>query len=75
MLIGDPFEQEDLIPMLPAQGLGGRPFGSQIPLGPSRRKMVGSGVNHPQDQGAQGEGWRNVLLDQLRQRGANFFGV
>jgi hypothetical protein len=29
----------------------------------------------PRDIGAQGEQWRNVLLDQLRMRGANFFRV
>jgi hypothetical protein len=75
VLIGDPYEQEDMIPMLPAGGLAPRPFGTKTPLGPSRRKMVGAGINHPQDQGAMGEGWRNILLDQLRTRGANFFGV
>jgi hypothetical protein len=27
----------------------------------------------PRDVGAQGEQWRNILLDQFRRRGANFF--
>jgi hypothetical protein len=27
----------------------------------------------PRDIGAQGDQWRNILLDQLRTRGANFF--
>lgn len=29
----------------------------------------------PRDVGSQGEGWRNILLDQLRARGVNFRGV
>lgn len=73
MLVGDPFEQEDLIPQLPAGGV--RPNSRNIPLAPSRRKRVGAGPQVVADQGAMGEGWRNVLLDQLRSRGANFFGV
>ena len=29
----------------------------------------------PRDLGQMGENWRGILLDQLRRRGANFFGV
>lgn len=29
----------------------------------------------PRDVGQMGDNWRSILLDQLRKRGANFFGV
>lgn len=74
MLIGDPYDLEDMVPQLPTTGVPIQPFRRQ-PLGRPRRRMVGQGVTTTADQGAMGEGWRNVLLDQLRSRGANFFGV
>jgi len=44
------------------------------PLSTPKRK-ISPGSMQTRDAGAQGENWRQVLLDQLRQRGANFFGV
>jgi hypothetical protein len=47
---------------------------SRGPLTPPKRKIRPANMA-TRDAGAEGEGWRNILLDQLRQRGANFYGV
>jgi hypothetical protein len=39
------------------------------------RSSLRPSSSRPRDAGAQGENWRGVLLDQLRRRGANFFGI
>jgi hypothetical protein len=39
------------------------------------RRALRPSSSRPRDLGQMGESWRGVLLDQLRRRGANFFGV
>lgn len=54
------------------QGFGVMPYqGAQ----PFRRRYPQAAQMRPRDIGVQGEQWRNILLDQLRVRGANFYGV
>lgn len=43
--------------------------------GNRRFSRLSSGLTRPRDAGAQGESWRNVLLDQLRGRRGLFGGT
>lgn len=40
-----------------------------------RGSRLSANLVRPRDSGAEGENWRNILLDQFRRRGTNFFGV
>lgn len=40
-----------------------------------RSNRLGGSLFRPRDVGVQGDQWRNILLDQFRRRGANFFQV
>jgi hypothetical protein len=40
-----------------------------------RKRLGNVSLQRPRDAGAQGDQWRGILLDQLRKRGTNFFGV
>jgi hypothetical protein len=41
----------------------------------SSRTRLSSQLVRPRDFGQMGDSWRNILLDQFRRRGANFFGL
>jgi hypothetical protein len=42
-------------------------------FGQQASNRLSTNLTRPRDVGAQGEQWRNILLDQFRRRGANFF--
>lgn len=56
------------------QGFGVQPYQGPQPTG-YRRRYNQPAVMRPRDVGAQGDQWRTMLLDQLRQRGVNFYGA
>jgi hypothetical protein len=47
---------------------------AELPFSEFRRRP-GPAIVRPRDVGAEADRWRNILLDQLRMRGANFYGI